>query len=61
MQRKWRYKVERIKTPTFANVADKAKATQETLDRLGMEGWELVTVEAVSGGGYPLFYLKRPF
>lgn len=34
--------------------------TQETLNSLGNEGWELVTVYLSSSGGYNVFVFKRP-
>lgn len=61
MQPKWKYKVVAMKTPTFAKAADKLRMHQETLERLGMEGWELVQVLVVHGDMQPKFYLKRPY
>lgn len=61
MQTKWKYKVVAIKTPAFAKAADKLRIQQESLDRLGMEGWELVQTLVVYGDMQPKFYLKRPY
>jgi len=55
--RKWEYKVERIK-PAIFGTADKQNAQiEERLNRLGLEGWELVNV--VMYGQMRHLYLKR--
>ncbi|PHR92973.1 MAG: hypothetical protein COA69_06550 [Robiginitomaculum sp.] len=61
MQNKWKYKVIRIKTPTFAKAEVKAEVQQDALNRLGMEGWELVDILIGAHETSPQYYLKRPY
>lgn len=57
---RWTYRVETIKPGVFKKQEDKNRETEERLNRMGMEGWELVnTVHAT--GAYPQFYFKRKF
>jgi len=45
MSRRYAYKVVDVKA-TFLDV--KAKVVEETLNQLGLQGWELVTAQQVS-------------
>ncbi|HHL42246.1 MAG TPA: DUF4177 domain-containing protein [Hellea balneolensis] len=58
---KWRYKVEAMKLSSFKKAEDKADLIQEKLTRLGMDGWELVTVLRNSTETQLQLYLKRPY
>ena len=51
----WQYRV-------FVNPGDDTPGVQETLDYLGLDGWELVTVETRGEPGDRTIrlYLKRP-
>ncbi len=61
MRTKWAYKIERIKLPVFSGTETKNRIVEETLNRRGLEGWELVhglpSLEEIGG---TCFYLKRP-
>ncbi|PHS74885.1 MAG: hypothetical protein COB56_08640 [Robiginitomaculum sp.] len=39
---KWKYKIVAVKIPTFAKEENKLSAVEDKLNRLGMDGWELV-------------------
>ena len=57
---RWQYKVESYKPKGWANTIHKLdNQLSERLNRLGMEGWELVAMKP--HGLYTQFYLKRPF
>lgn len=55
--RKWQYKVETVKPNVFAGTEKQEALIQERLTRLGLEGWELVSVCLV--GHHRQLYLKR--
>lgn len=56
--RRWQYKVETVKTSMWNNKPDTADGVlQDRLTRLGVEGWELVSV--VPYGHMNRLYLKR--
>ena len=57
MTRKWSYQVVKLKTNWWGAV--KEGAAKDQLAKLGLQGWELVSV-STQGSGYPaLAYLKR--
>ncbi len=57
---RWQHKVETFKQNMWSYKSKDVDAQMsERLNRLGMEGWELVAVK--SYGTYTQFYLKRPF
>lgn len=57
MSRKWSYQAVKMKTNWWGAIDE--KASQEQLSRLGLQGWELVSV-LHQGTGYPAFaYLKK--
>ncbi len=56
--RRWQYKVETVKTSIWNNKPDNVDGViQDRLTRLGVEGWELVSV--VPYGHLNRLYLKR--
>jgi len=55
--RKWQYKVETVKPNMFSGQDKQDQFVQERLNRLGMEGWELVSVKPY--GHYAQFFFKR--
>ncbi len=55
--RKWQYKVHTVKTGAFSSLEKNDAMIQDTLTRLGMEGWELVAV--TTEGTYKRLFLKR--
>lgn len=56
--RRWQYKVETVKTSVWTGKVEKIDAQiQDRLTRLGIEGWELVSV--LPSGTYQRLYLKR--
>jgi len=57
MNRKWSYQVVQLKANWWGAV--QKDAAQDQLAKLGLQGWELVSV-APQGSGYPvLAYLKK--
>lgn len=57
-ERRWQYKVETVKSSIWTNKPDKVDGIiQDRLTRLGVEGWELVSV--VPYGHLNRLYLKR--
>jgi len=57
---RWQHKVETFKQSVWSYKPKKVDAEMtERLNRLGMEGWELVAVKPYST--YTQFFLKRPF
>jgi hypothetical protein len=58
---KWRYKVEYLKLSAFKKPETKAEEIEDKLTRLGMDGWELVTVLRNSTESQLQLYLKRPY
>jgi len=58
---KWKYKIAIAKIPTFAKEADKLSAVEDKLNRLGMEGWELVNAFPIPGHGRTHLYMKRAY
>lgn len=55
--KKWEYKVERVKPAIFGTTDKQNAQIEERLNRLGLEGWELVNV--VLYGQQRHLYLKR--
>ena len=56
--RKWQFKVMTVKVGAFKSQEKNDELIQEKLNRMALEGWELVTV-AHPYGGYPRLYFKR--
>lgn len=57
---RWQYKVETFKQSAWSyKPKDVDGQINEKLNRLGMEGWELVAIKPY--GTYTQLYLKRPF
>jgi hypothetical protein len=44
----------------YASIVQEAPANKATLDELGAEGWELVSVLQGTGTGSLLYIFKRP-
>ncbi|MCF6293992.1 MAG: DUF4177 domain-containing protein [Robiginitomaculum sp.] len=60
MRNRWSYKLEHVKYEMFTSRETRNANIEDTLNRLGMEGWEMVEVmTSLSGAGLD-FYLKRP-
>jgi len=58
MQTRWTYKAIKMSYPTFARSAVRLSVIEDELNRLGRDGWELVTT---SNDGLEItYYLKRP-
>ena len=56
---RWQYKVETFKQSPWSYKPEKIDGQiSERLNRLGMEGWELVAIKPY--GTYTQLYLKRP-
>lgn len=59
-EHRWNYRTVSIKPGTFKKADEKLEDIENSLNRLGSEGWELVNV--VTGiGMYPTYFLKRRF
>ncbi len=58
--RRWTCKVARFISSTFFKLHPDPDEVAAHLNRLGNEGWELVTVIEGYGVPSPMFYLKRP-
>ena len=59
---KWKYKIVIVKTPMFAKEAGKLSIVEDKLNRLGMEGWELVhPLQRLLGEGNIHLYMKRAY
>ena len=59
---KWEYRVLRIEDRRQASTTGtgaRGSASEDKLNELGAEGWELVSVRN-DGSSQPLFYFKRP-
>ncbi len=56
--RKWQHKVVTVKVGAFKSQEKNDALIQERLNRLAVEGWELVTV-AHPYGGHPRLYLRK--
>lgn len=56
--RKWQYKVETVKISAFSKTENQDAQIQERLNRLGMEGWELVNM-VVGYGSYPRLIMRK--
>lgn len=57
---RWQYKVETFKQSVWSYKPKNVDGQiSERLNRLGMEGWELVAIKP--HGYYTQMYLKRPF
>lgn len=57
---RWNYRVEMIKPGVFKKQGEKNQEIEERLNRMGMEGWELVEV-ITSSGAYPQYFFKRKY
>ena len=57
---RWNYRVEMIKTGTFKKQEEKNQEITDRLNRLGMEGWDLVSIQP-GPTGVPNYYFKRKF
>ena len=58
---KWEYRVRRIddrRSGTDRETGTRKSRSEEVLDELGAQGWELVAVRPE--GSSPVFYFKRP-
>jgi hypothetical protein len=60
MRNRWSYKVERIKVPVFSSIDKRNQVVEEALNRLGMDGWELISARPSTDGVGVNCYLKRP-
>ena len=59
---KWEYRVRRIddrRGSPDRETGSRKSASETTLDELGAQGWELVSVRS-DGSNTPIFYFKRP-
>jgi len=57
-ERRWQYKVETVKTSMWSTKSEKHDGIiQDRLTRLGLEGWELISVATY--GHLNRLYLKR--
>lgn len=56
-EKRWQYKVETLKPGMFSSGEKQEEFIQDRLTRLGVEGWELVSVCMV--GHYRQLFLKR--
>ncbi len=59
---KWEYRVLRIEDRRTGNTSgqrSRGSASEEKLNELGEQGWELVSVRN-DGSSQPVFYFKRP-
>ena len=59
---KWEYRVLRIEDRRQSNTSGtraRGSASEEKLNELGAEGWELISVRN-DGTSQPVFYFKRP-
>jgi hypothetical protein len=54
---KWEYKVQTLGSTVFGT---KDEDLEETLNLLGIEGWEVIHVYIASGGGKTSIIAKRP-
>ncbi len=55
----WEYKVEHIKTAGATNLV-MSKKDQDLMNRLGIEGWELVEAVPTVNGRTIIMFFKRP-
>ena len=58
MSTRWQYKVAEVALTVLGGKA--TERTQEALDKLGAQGWELVAVTQPNPAGAVRLYLKRP-
>lgn len=58
--KRWTYKVIPFRPSTFFRLRPDPEEIAKQLNRLGEEGWELVSVVEGFGVPAPVFYLKRP-
>ncbi len=61
MKTKWVYKLERVSPPAFARAQALDELIEETLNRRGLDGWELVNALETPLSGAVSLYFKRPF
>lgn len=59
--RKWQYKVVLAGGGVFTKAEKKVANIEETLNRLGLERWELVSVNKSYGETATTLTFKRPF
>ena len=57
MSRRWTYKVVEVKAPFLVL---KSEVLQDTLNQLGLQGWELVSVVQASPADATRLYFKKP-
>lgn len=60
MQQRWQYQVLDIRLKIFASGTQQAERLQEELNRLGQQGWELVSLVPMQGTLCYRASLKRP-
>jgi len=59
MSHKWEYKVDLVKPGMMNSGAKGLKIVEDRLNRLGLEGWELVGTPQLGEFGNFTLYLKR--
>ena len=57
--RKWQYKTVYLKTSLIATADKRCEQAQEMLNKLGAQGWELVTIETDASARF-IAFLKKP-
>ncbi len=57
---RWTYKVVPFRPSTFFKLRPDPDEIADQLNKLGRDGWELVSVVEGFGIPSPVFYLKRP-
>lgn len=60
MTERWKYKVVDVRQSRWFATRPTAEDMQTELDRLGSQGWELVSVIALPVTSAPRLILKRP-
>lgn len=56
---KWQYKTQHLKASAFAAPEKRCEQLQDTLNKAGAQGWELVTIQT-DGSGRFFAFLKKP-
>lgn len=59
-ERKWQYKVVKLGRGVFRSAESRRAEIEETLNRLGMDRWELVATNKSSGEHTTMCFFKRP-